>query len=50
MDEGGSEKHLRDIAGMLKLRGQELDMAYLAQWSAKLGVEREWAQAQLYRR
>jgi hypothetical protein len=47
--EGGSEKHLRDIAGMLKLRKSEMDMAYLAEWAGRLHVEREWAVAQSWR-
>lgn len=44
--EGGSEKHLRDIAGILKLRRAELDMAYLTEWAGRLGVNQEWATAQ----
>jgi hypothetical protein len=47
--EGASEKHLRDIAGILKLRGSELDMSYLNQWAGQLGVEREWIAAQAWR-
>lgn len=47
--EGGSEKHLRDIAGILKLRGSEIDMAYLTQWVAKLQVEPQWAAAGSWR-
>lgn len=39
---GGSEKHLRDIAGMLKLLGDKLDRGYIDAWAAKLGVETEW--------
>lgn len=46
--EGGSEKHLRDIAGMLKLRRAELDMAYLAEWAGRLHVVQEWAIAQAW--
>ena len=40
--EGGSEKHLRDIAGMMKLLQEKLDRAYIDSWSLKLGVCREW--------
>ncbi len=47
--EGGSEKHLRDIAGMLKLRRAELDMDYLTEWAGKLGLEQEWTAAQAWR-
>lgn len=39
---GVSEKHLRDIAGMMKLLREKLDRAYIADWAAKLGVAEEW--------
>ena len=44
--EGGSEKHLRDIAGILKLRRSELDLSYLNHWASMLQVDQEWAFAQ----
>jgi hypothetical protein len=34
---GGSEKHLRDIAGVVKIQGSRLDLGYLAEWSAPRG-------------
>lgn len=40
--EGGSEKHLRDIAGVLKVRGERLDRAYIAAWADRLGLKAEW--------
>ena len=40
--EGGSQKHLRDIAGMMKLLLQKLDRDYIDSWSLKLGVSNEW--------
>jgi hypothetical protein len=40
--EGGSDKHLRDIAGVLKVRGSQLDMPYLVTWAEKLGVADLW--------
>ena len=40
--EGGSEKHLRDITGMLKVSGQEIDRAYVARWAEQLGVTEIW--------
>jgi hypothetical protein len=43
--EGGSEKHLRDIAGIVKMRGNELDLAYIDTWSARLGIFEEWNMA-----
>ena len=41
--EGGSEKHLRDIAGMLKIRGEQVDRSYISEWAQKLGLEDVWA-------
>ncbi|MCI0379640.1 MAG: hypothetical protein L0215_18690 [Gemmataceae bacterium] len=43
--EGGSEKHLRDIAGVLKVQGEKLDRDYIALWVGQLNVETEWHQA-----
>jgi hypothetical protein len=40
--EGGSQKHLRDIAGILKMRGDTIEMDYIDAWAAKLGVLDEW--------
>jgi hypothetical protein len=40
--EGGSEKHLRDIASMVKILGDELDMAYIEQWAQRLDLTNEW--------
>jgi hypothetical protein len=40
--EGGSEKHLRDVAGMLQVSGDEIDTAYVDDWSEKLGLATEW--------
>lgn len=39
---GGSEKHLRDIASMLLIRGDEIDRAYTSEWAGKMGVAAEW--------
>jgi hypothetical protein len=40
--EGGSEKHLRDIAGILKISPDEVDIAYVTEWSARLGLTEIW--------
>jgi hypothetical protein len=40
--EGGSEKHLRDIAGVLKIQGEQIDRRYLDDWSARLGLAEIW--------
>ncbi len=42
---GGSDKHLRDIAGVLRHLGEEIDQAYIERWATRLGVETEWASA-----
>lgn len=39
---GESDKHLRDITGVLKVRGDRLDRAYIASWAARLGVDDIW--------
>ena len=40
--EGGSEKHVRDVLGVLKVRGERVDRAYIAGWAGRLGVTAEW--------
>lgn len=40
--EGGSEKHLRDITGVLKISGKHLDRAYIGDWAERLGVLDIW--------
>ena len=40
--EGGSDKHLRDITGVLKISGTKLDRSYIADWASKLGLETIW--------
>jgi hypothetical protein len=40
--EGGSDKHLRDIAGVVRLQADRLDRNYVAKWSKLLGVEAIW--------
>lgn len=39
---GGSDKHLRDIASMIKFSGSAFDRAYLERWAVTLGVTEEW--------
>ena len=40
--EGRSEKHLRDIAGVLKTSGTQLDLQYIEHWATKLGLRDIW--------
>ena len=45
---GGSDKHLRDIAGVLKISGDQLDHAYLDSWAQRMELKEIW-QAVLHR-
>lgn len=40
--EGGSEKHLRDIAGILKISGEAVDRNYISGWVERLGLTEIW--------
>ncbi len=40
--EGRSEKHLRDIAAMLQISGNEIDTAYIDHWAQQLGFTETW--------
>lgn len=40
--EGGSEKHLRDISSMLTISRDRIDRAYIERWAATLGVTQIW--------
>lgn len=40
--EGGSEKHLRDIAGVLKTTGEQIDLAYIAMWAQQMALVDIW--------
>jgi len=40
--EGGSDKHLRDIAGVLKISGEQIDRAYIAEWASRLDLLQIW--------
>ena len=42
---GGSEKHLRDIAGILKINQSRLDLEYINKWASALGVAEVWDMA-----
>ncbi len=44
--EGGSERQLTDVAGILAARGDQLDRAYLDRWIAELELAPMWARAQ----
>jgi hypothetical protein len=40
--EGGSEKHLRDITGMLRISSGKIDLADIQKWAEKLGLDEVW--------
>lgn len=48
--EGLSEKHLRDIASMFRLKSGSLDIGYLEHWAEKLGVSTQWKLFQEFHR
>ena len=41
---GESDKHLRDIAGVVKVMGDDLDHGYIKVWSQRLGLTSLWQQ------
>ena len=45
--EGGSDKHLRDIRGILNISGEQINQADLRDWIQRCGVEAEWKKIQL---
>ena len=40
--EGGSDKHLRDIAGILHVSSHEIDIKYISGWANKMGLADLW--------
>ena len=40
--EGGLEKHLRDIAAMLQVSGELINTELIDHWALQLGVTSEW--------
>jgi hypothetical protein len=40
--EAGSEKHLKDIQGMLEVHGARIDRGVLNEWVQRQGVEAQW--------
>ena len=42
---GGSDKHLRDISGVLKISGDKVDRAFVAKLAAQMGVAEIWQTA-----
>jgi hypothetical protein len=42
--EGGGDRHLRDIAGILRVTGEGVDRAEVERWATKLGYLEIWHQ------
>lgn len=40
--QGGSDLHLRDILGIMRVSRSELDEAYVTEWAARLGLAAAW--------
>jgi hypothetical protein len=40
--EGGSEKHLRDITGILKISGEKVDRGYITEWAKRMDLTKIW--------
>ena len=40
-----SKRHIDDVAGILRMRWESLDRAYLEKWTLALGLETEWNDA-----
>ena len=45
--EGQSDVHVRDILGILRVSGPEIDTTYVAEWAERLGLNMEQAFATL---
>ena len=41
-----SERHWRDVIGLLQIHGPSLDLAYIEHWVAQLGLAGLWLKAQ----
>lgn len=42
---GGSSRQLEDVASIIALRGDSLDLMHIARWVAELGLGSEWSAA-----
>jgi hypothetical protein len=46
---GGSDRHLRDIARMLEISGDQVDSSELNHWLTQMQLQSEWTKAREYR-
>jgi hypothetical protein len=42
LQQSGSERQLNDVAGVIKMQGEDLDIAYVEKWVAVLKLDSEW--------
>jgi hypothetical protein len=42
---GASDRQLEDVAGILRVRGDALDLAYIERWVDELGLRDQWDRA-----
>ncbi len=45
--EGAGDKHLRDVRGMLAVSGDAIQLPFLEEWSAKLGLSDYWTRCRM---
>ena len=43
---GESQKQIADVAGVIRVQGENLDLAYVRRWVTALDLEQQWAAAQ----
>ena len=43
--QGASERQIRDVAGILRVRGEGIDRVYISRWVEELGLEEQWKHA-----
>lgn len=40
--EGRSEKHIRDIAGVIRVQGDALDRTFISEWATRMNTIDAW--------
>jgi hypothetical protein len=40
--QGGSQRQIEDVAGLIQVRGEDLDFSYVRRWVAELGITEQW--------
>ena len=43
---GGSDQQMRDVSGIVEMKGEELDHDYIERWLDELGVRELWDRVQ----